>query len=146
MELVRFNPWSDMWNATNRFNRIFGSAFAPARTRDEACDCVWRPVVDIYEEENGIALKADLPGIDKNNISIDVKEGVLTLSGERSEESETEKQNFYRRERTYGKFQRVFTLPEGVNADDIKANFKDGVLKVHIPKAAVEEPKKITIH
>ena len=146
MELVRFNPWNDVWNATNRFNRIFGSAFAPARTRTEAREYVWRPVVDIYEEENGIALKADLPGIDKNDISIDVKEGVLTLSGERSEENETEDKNFYRRERTYGKFQRVFTLPEGINAEDIKANFKDGVLKVHIPKAAVEEPKKITIH
>ena len=146
MELVRFNPWNNVWNRTNRFNRIFGSAFAPAQTRVEACDCVWRPVVDIYEEENGVTLKADLPGIDKNDISIDVKDGALTLSGERYVENETEEKNFYRRERTYGKFQRVFTLPEGVNADDIKADFKDGVLKVHIPKAEVEAPKKITIH
>ena len=146
MELVRFNPWNDMWHTTNRFNRLFGRAFAPTRVFDENCDCVWRPVVDIYAEENGVALKADLPGIDKKDISIDVKDGVLTLSGERSGKSETEEKNFYRRERTYGKFQRVFTLPEGVNAEDIKADFKDGVLKVHIPKAAVEEPKKITIH
>ena len=146
MELVRFNPWNNVWNTTSRFNRLFGRAFTPARVFDENCDCVWRPVVDIYEEENGVALKADLPGIDKNDISIDVKDGVLTLSGERSEESETEEKNFYRRERTYGKFQRVFTLPEGISADDITANFKDGVLKVHIPKAAVEEAKKITIH
>ena len=146
MELVRFNPWNDVWNATNRFNRLFGRSFTPARTVDENCDCVWRPVVDIYEEENGIALKADLPGIDKKDISIDVKDGAQTLSGERSVENETEDRNFYRRERTYGKFQRVFTLPEGVNTEDIKADFKDGVLKVHIPKAAVEEPKKITIH
>ena len=146
MELVRFNPWNDVWNATNRFNRVFGKAFAPARTVDENCDCVWRPGVDIYEEDNGVTLKADLPGIDKKDISIDVKDGVLTLSGERSDESETKEKNFYRRERTYGKFQRVFTLPEGVNADDIKADFKDGVLKVHVPKAEVEEPKKITIH
>ena len=146
MELVRFNPWNDMWNMSNRFNRIFARTFAPARTVDENCDCVWRPVVDIYEEEHGVALKAELPGIDKNDISIDVKDRVLTLSGERSEESKTEEKKFYRRERTYGKFQRVFTLPEGVNADEIKADFKDGVLKVHIPKAKVEEPKKITIH
>jgi HSP20 family protein len=146
MELVRFNPWNDVWNRTNRFNQIFGSTFAPARNADENCDCVWRPAVDIYEEENGVALKAELPGIDKNDISIDVKDRVLTLSGERSAENETEEKNYYRRERTYGKFQRVFTLPEGINAEDIKADFKDGVLKVHIPKAAVEEPKKITIH
>ncbi len=146
MELVRFNPWNDVWNMTNRFNRIFGSTFAPARTADEDCDCVWRPAVDIYEEENGVALKAELPGIDKNDISIDVKDRVLTLSGERSAENETEEKNYYRRERTYGKFQRVFTLPEGISADDITADFKDGVLKVHIPKVAVEEPKKITIH
>jgi HSP20 family protein len=145
MELVRFNPWNDGWNLPNRFNRIFGSAFAPSQTLDENCDCLWQPVVDIYEEENGVALKADLPGIDKKDIAIDVKDGVLTLSGERSTENETKEKNFYRRERTYGKFQRAFTLPEGVEAEDIKADFKDGVLKVHIPKAAVEEPKKITI-
>jgi HSP20 family protein len=146
MELVRFNPWNDAWNLTNRFNRIFGSTFAPTRTLDENCDCVWRPAVDIYEEENGVALKAELPGIDKNDISIDVKDGVLTLSGERTVENESEEKNYYRRERTYGKFQRLFTLPDGISADDITADFKDGVLKVHIPKAEVEEPKKITIH
>jgi len=146
MELVRFTPWNDVWNLSNRFNRIFGRNFAPARTLDENWDRVWRPAVDIYEEENGVALKAELPGIDKKDISIDVKDGVLTLSGERTVENETEEKNFYRRERTYGKFQRLFTLPEGVSAEDITADFKDGVLKVHIPKAEVEEPKKITIH
>ena len=146
MELVRLNPWNDVWNMTNRFNRIFGNAFTPARTVDENCDCVWRPAVDIFEEDNGIALKAELPGIDKEDISIDVKDGVLTLSGERSVENETKDNNYYRRERTYGKFQRAFALPEGVKTEDIKADFKDGVLKVHIPKAVVEEPKKITIH
>jgi len=146
MELVKFSPWNDAWNLTNSFNRIFGSVFTPAIANDENGGWVWRPAVDIYEEENGIALKAELPGIDKKNISIDVKDRVLTLKGERAAENETEGRNFYRRERTYGEFQRVFTLPEGVNADDIKADFKDGVLKVHIPKAEVEEPKKITIH
>ena len=146
MELVRFNPWNDAWNLSNRFNRIFGRTFAPARTLDENWERVWRPAVDIYEEENGVALKAELPGIDKKDISIDVKDGVLTLSGERTVENETEEKNYYRRERTYGKFQRLFTLPEGVSAEDITADFKDGVLKVHIPKAEVEEPKKITIH
>jgi len=146
MELVRFNPWNDVWNLSNRFNRIFGSRFVPTRTLEANRDFVWRPAVDIYEEENGVALKAELPGIDKKDISIDVKDGVLTLSGERTVENETNEKNYYRRERTYGKFQRLFTLPEGVSAEDITADFKDGVLKVHIPKAEVEEPKKITIH
>lgn len=146
MELVRFNPWNDVWNPVNRFNRIFGSTFAPSTTTNENRECVWRPVVDIYEEENGIALKAELPGIEKKDISIDVKDRVLTLKGERAAENETEGKNYYRRERPYGEFQRVFTLPEGVNADDIKADFKDGVLEVHIPKAEVEAPRKITIH
>jgi len=146
MELVRFNPWNDVWNLSNRFNRIFGSRLAPARTLEENCNYAWRPAVDIYAEENGVALKAELPGIDKKDISIDVKDGVLTLSGERTVENETEEKNYYRRERTYGKFQRLFTLPEGVSAEEITADFKDGVLKVHIPKTEVEEPKKITIH
>ena len=146
MELVRFNPWNDVWNMTNRFNRIFGSRFAPVRALEENRDFVWRPAVDIYEEEDGVALKAELPGIDKKDISIDVKDGVLTLSGERTVKNETNEKNYYRRERTYGKFQRRFNLPEGVNAEEITADFKDGVLKVHIPKAEVEEPRKITIH
>ena len=146
MELVRFSPWNDAWNRTNRFSRIFGNPFAPSTTTNENCECVWRPAVDIYEEENGIVLEAELPGIEKKDISIDVKDRVLTLKGDRTAESETEGKNYYRRERTYGEFQRVFTLPEGVNADDIKADFKDGVLEVHIPKAEVEEPRKITIH
>lgn len=146
MELVRFSPWNDAWNRTNRFSRIFGNPFTPSTTTNENCECVWRPAVDIYEEENGIVLEAELPGIEKKDISIDVKDRVLTLKGDRTAESETEGKNYYRRERTYGEFQRVFTLPEGVNADDIKADFKDGVLEVHIPKAEVEEPKKITIH
>jgi len=146
MELVSFNPWNDVWNMNNRINRIFGSRFAPARVLKENRDFVWRPAVDIYEEENGVVLKAELPGIDKKDISIDVKDGVLTLSGERAVENETSEKNFYRRERTYGKFQRLFTLPEGVSAEEITADFKDGVLKVDIPKAKVEEPKKITIH
>lgn len=146
MELVRFSPWNDTWNRTSRFSRIFGNPFAPSPTTNENCECAWRPAVDIYEKENGIVLKAELPGIEKKDISIDVKDRVLTLKGDRAAESETEGKNYYRRERTYGEFQRVFTLPEGVNAEDIKADFKDGVLEVHIPKAEVEEPKKITIH
>jgi HSP20 family protein len=146
MELVRFSPWNDAWNRTNRFSRIFGNPFAPSTTTNENCECAWRPAVDIYEKENGIVLKAELPGIEKKDISIDVKDRVLTLKGDRAAESETEGKNYYRRERTYGEFQRVFTLPEGVNAEDIKADFKDGVLEVHIPKAEVEEPRKITIH
>ena len=146
MELVRFSPWNDVWNLANGFNRIFGNPFTPTVVDEESGGCAWRPAVDIYEEENGIALKAELPGIEKKDISIDVKDRVLTLKGERAAENETEGKSFYRRERTYGEFQRVFTLPEGINTDEIKADFKDGVLKVHIPKVEVEEPKKITIH
>jgi HSP20 family protein len=105
----------------------------------------WNPVVDIYDNDDNIVIKAELPGIDKEGIEIDVKGRVLTLKGERSSENEVKDDNYYRRERTFGKFERAFTLPADVDPDKIKADYKDGVLKIDIPKPEEQKPRQITI-
>ena len=147
MNLVRWNPWRDMTTMHGRLNRLVNDPFFRThRFDDEAGFGLWNPVVDLYEKDDNFVIKAELPGVDKNDIGIDLKDGVLTLSGERSDNSEVNDDNYYRRERTYGKFQRVFTLPADVDSDKINAEFKDGVLVVEIPKPEKSKPKSITIH
>jgi len=147
MELVRWNPMQNMFSVRHRMNRLMDDFFMPSpyfRRENNVWD--WNPSVDIYNEENSIVLKAELPGVEKDNINIDVKDRVLTLKGERSSDSEVKEDSYYRRERSFGKFERRFSLPENVNADDIKADYKDGILRVEIPKPVAEQPKQITVH
>jgi HSP20 family protein len=131
----------------NELNRMFDSSVLRNFRSDEDISFgLWNPAVDLYEKEDSFVIKAELAGVDKDNISIDLKDGVLTLSGERSNDSEAEEDDYYRRERTYGKFRRAFSLPADVDADKIKADFKDGVLKITVPKPEERKPKQITIH
>jgi HSP20 family protein len=147
MQLVKFSPVRDMFSFRNRINHIFDDVFYPIN-RDEVEFSMgsWNPVVDVYDNDDSIVIKAELPGIDKEGIEIDVKDRVLTLKGERSSESEVKDDNYYRRERSFGKFERAFTLPADVDPDKIKADYKDGVLKIDIPKPEEKKPRQITIH
>jgi HSP20 family protein len=147
MNLVKWNPFNEMMDLRNRMNRVFGDSFLPAfEGREDLSLSHWNPAVDIYEDDNAIVITAELPGIDKDHITIDVKGRVLTLKGERNSENEVKEENFYRRERVYGKFERAFTLPAGIDPESVKADFKDGVLKIDLPKPEEEKPKQITIH
>jgi HSP20 family protein len=105
----------------------------------------WNPAVDIYEDGNNIVLKADIPGIDPENIDIRVEGNTLFLKGERKFEKETKQENFYRVERSYGAFSRSFTLPHTVQSDRIEASYKNGELKVVLPKREDAKPKQIKI-
>lgn len=147
MQLVKLNPVRDMFSFRNRINHMFDDVFYPIN-RDEVEFSMgsWNPVVDVYDNDDSIVIKAELPGIDKEGIEIDVKDRVLTLKGERSSESEVKDDNYYRRERSFGKFERAFTLPADVDPDKIKADYKDGVLKIDIPKPEEKKPRQITIH
>jgi HSP20 family protein len=128
-------------------NSLFDDFFWPASKRERNVgNWGWHPAVDIFENDTNIVIKAELPGIEKKDIVVDVKDRVLTLKGERSSENEVKEDNFYRRERTFGKFERAFTLPEHVKANDIKADYKDGVLRIDIPKPEAQQPKQITVH
>ena len=147
MQLVKWNPRNELFNWPDRFNRIFEGFFSPAVFGDEWSSMwEWNPAVDVYENDNSIVIKAELPGVDKKDISIDVKGGVLTLKGERSYEKEVKEDKYYTKERSFGKFQRSFTLPTDVDPDKIDADYKDGVLKLNIPKPETHKPKKITVH
>ena len=147
MQLVKFNPVRDLFSIRNRMNHIFDDLFYPVN-RDEVEFSMgrWNPVVDVYDNDDSVVIKAELPGIDKEGIEIDVKDRVLTLKGERSSENEVKDDNYYRRERCFGKFERAFTLPADVDPDKIKADYKDGLLKIEIPKPEEKKPRQITIH
>ena len=107
----------------------------------------WQPRVDIAENERAVTIKAALPGVAKENISVDITDGVLRISGERSEESEAKEQGYIRREQVYGSFHRSFALPDNVDQEAIKANYTNGVLKLELPKAPEKkkEGKRIAI-
>lgn len=147
MNLVRWNPMREMETLHNRINRLFDGSFSPTFSLDDNMGLgIWKPVVDIYENEDTVVVKAELPGVDKKDIKVDLKDRVLTLTGERSHEKEVKEENYYRKERAFGRFHRSFTVPTEIDPDKIKAEFKDGVLKVEIPKPEEQKPKKITVH
>ena len=102
---------------------------------------MWRPAIDVEEKDGTYMVRADLPGMNKKDIHVELKDGYLTLRGERKSEHEENKGNFHRIERTYGTFERSFKVPEGVTEKDIHAKYKDGVLELTIPAPKVEEPK-----
>ena len=147
MALVKWDPFRDVAELQNRINRMFDDSFGPSRNReDEVNVCAWRPVVDIYETETGVILSVDLPGVGKENVSVEVKDNVLTLKGERFPKTEINQEAYYRQERTYGTFQRSFTLHHNIQPDLIKATFRDGMLEIEIPRPDEEQPKQITVN
>ncbi len=147
MQLIKWRPAGDLFHVGRQMNSFFDDFFYPQRNQgDPERSCLWNPAVDIFEDGDNIYLKAELPGVSRESISLDVKDRILTLKGERRHEDEVKEDQFYRRELTYGSFQRSFTLPEAVSTEDIKAEFRDGVLKVTVPKPEERKPKQITVH
>ena len=147
MNLVRWNPWREMPALQRQFNRFFDDPFFRSGRMDGETDLgMWNPVVDLFEKDDHFVIKAELPGVKKDDIKIDLKDRILTLSGERSYDNEAKEENYYRKERIYGKFQREFTLPADVDAEKIQAEYKDGVLSIEVPKPAEQKTKQVTIH
>ena len=146
MSLVRWDPFRNIATLQDRINRLFDDAFPRPAGTDEELVCAWRPLVDIFETESGIVIQADLPGVAKEEVSVEVKENVLTILGERKIESPADDEQYYRRERTCGTFQRSFTLRSMIAPDKIKASFKNGVLKIEIPKPEEEQPRQISVN
>ena len=147
MELIRWNPTKDMFSLRHQMNHLFDDVFRPVVRGDSRFPMRnWNPTVDIYDNDEHIVIKAELPGIDKKDIVIDVKDGLLVLKGERSFDNEVKEEKYYCRERTFGKFERVFRLPADVDPEKISANYKDGILKIDIPKPEEQQPKQIAVH
>jgi HSP20 family protein len=147
MELVKWNPWNEMMGLRNSLHRMFddGSFSAQREARGLTSGC-WNPAVDVYETDEAYVVNAELPGLNKEDIAINVKDRILTVKGERSFDHEVKEDRYYRRERAFGKFQRSFSLPEGVDSEMITAEFKNGILKVSIPRPEAKKPKQITVH
>lgn len=146
MTLVRWDPFRRVAVLQDQINRLFeGSMARPDESDEDLSACAWRPPVDIFETEDGISLKAELPGIQKENISIEVKDNILSIKGERLSEPEIHQDRYYRQERCFGTFHRSFTLRHSINPESIIAKYKDGILEVIIPKPEEERPKQIKI-
>jgi len=147
MDLIRFNPLREMVSLRERMNRLFDDPlFRSDGRNDEAETGGWLPAVDMFEKDGHLVIKAELPGMDKKDISLDFKDGVLTLSGVRKNENEVKEENFYRREMTYGKFIRSFSLPADSDAEKIKAEFQNGLLTIEVPKPEQYKPKQIKVN
>ena len=146
MTLVRWDPFRDVAELQNRINRMFDESFGRSRDLDEEVGLrAWRPAVDIYESESGITIDVELPGVIKEDVAIEIKDEVLTIKGERTANPHIKEDNYYRRERLYGPFKRSFTLHQNIQPALIKATFKDGILRIEIPKPVDERPKPITV-
>ena len=147
MSIVRWDPFRDVSVLQDRINRIFNESFGRSRDfEDEVGLYDWRPPVDIYETGDGIVLKVELPGINKADVSVEVKDNVLTLKGERLLDPAIKDDQYYRKERSFGKFNRSFSLQEQIKSDLIKASFKDGILTIEVPRPEEEKPKQVTVN
>ena len=136
MSLVRWEPL--------RLQTLFDSMF-DAPTPSAGALRRWMPAMDLVENDDHYVLKADLPGLTQDDIKIEFEDRTLTVSGERKSEHEAKKDGYYRVERAFGSFSRSLTLPEGVDAEAVTANFANGVLEVRIPKPEVRKPRRIEI-
>jgi HSP20 family protein len=146
MNITKWDPFKDLVTLQDRMNRLFEDSLRGVRDSDGGLTgTAWSPAVDIYETDNEVVLKAELPGVDQKGIDIHVENNTLTLRGERKLEKETKQENYYRIERAYGSFLRSFTLPGTIDQERIHADYKDGVLTVQMPKREETKPKQIKV-
>ena len=144
MNIIRYQPWTLMNRLHREIDQIFGDAYT-APTADQQALADWTPAVDVHEEADRFVVRADLPGVDSKDIQVTADDGVLTLRGTRNAEKRTEQKGYERIERVSGTFLRRFTLPENVQAGEIRARHANGVLELSLPKQARVEPKRVAI-
>ena len=147
MAVVRWSPWGQVASLQSDMARLmnqFLSSGAPTGNGN-GDTMTWLPPVDVFETEDALLLHFDLPGIDQDQISVELNDNVLTVSGQRERKHEVSKDNFYRFERRFGGFSRSVTLPAGVTEEDITANYENGVLEVRVPKPEEQKPRRIQI-
>jgi HSP20 family protein len=147
-KVITWNPFREMDQAQNRFNPFFLGGFRNKIGSGEISSLAvadWSPEIDISEDDHGYVFKADLPEMKKDDVKITVDHGILSVSGERKIEKEDQKKKFHRIERSFGTFQRSFTLPEDADSTKVTAEFRDGVLKVHLPTTPIARSKAIEV-
>jgi len=141
--LSRWTQYRDPQQIRDDFVKLFGVPVASGT--NEELNAGWAPAVDIYEDPEGISIRAEVPGIDPKDIDVKMENGVMTLKGERKLEKEDKKENYTRVERYYGSFSRSFTIPTQVDVEKVHAETKNGVLNVYLPKKAETRPKQISV-
>jgi HSP20 family protein len=149
MALVRWEPVRELTSLQTEMNRLFNTFFdTPSNGGGGSNGGAlrrWLPAMDLVETDEHFVLRADLPGLSEEDVAIELEDSVLTVAGERKAEHEDKREGFYRVERSFGQFRRSLTLPEGVDADGITANFDKGVLEVRIPKPEERKPRRVAI-
>ncbi len=145
MALIRWDPIRDLDSLQSDMNRLFDRFFEGGRNANGGAIRRWIPPMDLVESDDHLVLRADLPGMKEDDVEIEIKDGVLTVSGERKTQLEDKHEGYYRLERATGTFSRSLTLPDGVDAEAIKATFDNGVLEVRIPKPVQAQPRRVQI-
>jgi HSP20 family protein len=144
MALVRWDPGREVDTLQSEMNRVF-DAFFGGRPGNGGTARRWVPAMDLVEDKDDLVLRADLPGLTEDDVNIAVKDGVLTISGERRTEEKKQEEGYYRVERAFGSFSRSLTLPDGIDPEQVNAEFDNGVLEVRIPKPEERKPHRVAI-
>lgn len=143
-ELSTWSPFRDLLNMQKELGRVFDGLFTDYDTEGSFA-ATWAPRVDVVERKDSYVIKAELPGVDKNDVKITLQENVLTIRGEKKQEKEEKDSNMHRIERSYGAFERSFSLPTNVKGEKIDASYKDGILAITLPKVEEAKPKEIEV-
>jgi len=144
-EVSYWSPYRQLSTLREEIDRLFESPLAEFTHNSQQMLSGWAPAVDLYEDKDNLYVKAELPGLKKEDIDISIHEDILSLGGERKEEAKAAPAEMYRAERFVGRFQRTFTLPVPVAVDQVKATYTDGILTVSLPKTEQAKPKQITV-
>ena len=145
MSINRYDPFRDLRTLQQEVNRLFTGNLPRSFDDEGIARGAWSPSVDIYENKDHIVLEAELPGMSREDFDLSVENNVITLRGERHFEKKEDTDNYHRVERAYGSFVRSFSLPEDADENKVSADFKDGVLQVHLPKSEKARPKNIEV-
>ncbi|HTY08025.1 MAG TPA: Hsp20/alpha crystallin family protein [Candidatus Edwardsbacteria bacterium] len=144
-ELVKFDPFNELQAFQDDMNHLFSDFFGRVPAKRSLTEGLWAPLMDIEETKDELVIKAEVPGMTKDDIKIQINNDILSISGERKHEEETRDKTYHRIERTYGKFQRIIRMPTEVQSDKTKAAYENGVLTIRIPKSEKVKPREISI-
>lgn len=144
MALVKYNPFKDLRTMQEEMNHLLDLAWN-RESGEDLNEGMWQPPVDIYENQDAVVIKAEIPDMDQKDIEVRIENNTLTLRGERKQNTEVKKENYHRVERYYGTFQRSFTLPQTIDQDRVKASCERGVLTITLPKIEEPKPKQIKV-
>jgi HSP20 family protein len=145
MAIMRNDPFRDLFQLQDHLFKTFDSAVRGGRAGEQGLTGAWTPLVDVFEDADGVTLKVELPEVDASDVDLHVEDNTLTLRGERKFEQATSENAYQRLERAYGAFQRSFALPSTIDAEHISAESKDGVLRIRLPKRVETKPRQIKV-